>query len=227
MCLTEVVDSDDHSQWTRLFMLAKCVVASPAAGHRLRWREIMQLVKSRLLRWLDGDIDTLWSEVLECGQALLKRRKGMGHSCSNNAHRARLAVQSGRYGKAMKALSSAGIATPSPEVIQEMLNKHSQTAPPILPHGSVPSPTILSEAIVLKGVRSFPNDSAPSPSHFCPSHLRGAVGCPSPDRASRLLSVLTRFINLLDSGGVPPSVVPHLCGATLLAYSLLRIPTFA
>ena len=217
VCLTAVVDSDDLSQWTRLSMLAKCVLASPATGYRLRWCEILRLVMSCLLRWLDGDIDTLWSEALECGWALLKRRKGMGHSSSSNAHRARLAVQSGIYGKAIKALSSAGLATPSPEVTQEMLNKHPQTAPPTLPHGSVPSPTILSEAIVLKGVRSFPNDSAPGPSHLRSSHLRGAVGCPSPDRASRLLSALTRFINLLASGSVPPSVVPHLCGATLLA----------
>ncbi len=42
-------------------MLAKCVLASPASGHRLRWREILKLVKSRLKRWEDGDLLDLWS----------------------------------------------------------------------------------------------------------------------------------------------------------------------
>ena len=42
-------------------MLAKCVLASPSAGHRLRWREILGLVKARIQRWLDGDLAALWS----------------------------------------------------------------------------------------------------------------------------------------------------------------------
>ena len=41
--------------------------------------------------------------------------------------------------------------------------------------------------------------------------------CPSPDHAKRLLSSLTRFVNLLAAGQAPSSVIPHLCGATLLA----------
>ena len=37
-CLLAVVDDPvDLSQWTKVFMLAKCVLASPAAGHRLQW----------------------------------------------------------------------------------------------------------------------------------------------------------------------------------------------
>ena len=41
--------------------------------------------------------------------------------------------------------------------------------------------------------------------------------CPSPDRAHETLSALTRFVNLLISGHTPSSILPHLCGATLLA----------
>ena len=59
--LTSVVSSSsDISQWSKIFMLAKCVLASPATGHRLRWREILHLVKSRLKRWDDGDLTSLW-----------------------------------------------------------------------------------------------------------------------------------------------------------------------
>ena len=41
--------------------------------------------------------------------------------------------------------------------------------------------------------------------------------CPSPDRSNQILSSLSRFTNLLASGGVPPPIQPYLCGATLLA----------
>ena len=36
-----------------------CVLASPSAGHRLRWGEILGLVKTRIQRWLDGDLVAL------------------------------------------------------------------------------------------------------------------------------------------------------------------------
>ena len=218
-CLRAVVCSpDDLSQWSRLFMLAKCVLASPATGHRLRWREILKRVKSRLQRWADGDLMTLWSEALDDGRSLAKRRhQSASASSSGNFWRAKLAVQDGQYTKAIRALTSEGLASPSPEVLQEMQNKHPQAPPPHVPPGPVPSPASLSEPVILKGVRSFPNASVPGPSGLRPSHLREAVVCPSPDRASQALSSLTCLINLLAAGKAPPSVLPHLCGATLLA----------
>ena len=48
---------DDITSWTRLFMLPKCVLASPHSGHRLRWREILKLVKSRITRWQAGELN--------------------------------------------------------------------------------------------------------------------------------------------------------------------------
>lgn len=46
-------------------MLAKCVLASPVAGHRLRWRQILKLVRSHLDRWRAGNnIEALWLEVV-------------------------------------------------------------------------------------------------------------------------------------------------------------------
>ena len=97
-------------------MLAKCVLASPAAGHRLRWREILKLVKSRLQRWSDGDLGALWVEALKGGQ----------------------------YSKAIKALTSDGLAAPTPEIVQEMLAKHPQAALPTLPPGPAPPPPLRS-----------------------------------------------------------------------------------
>jgi hypothetical protein len=120
-CLRSVVFSpEDLSQWSRLFMLAKCVLVSPAAGHRLRWREILKRVKSRLRRWEDGDVISLWLEALDDGHSLAKRRdKSSSASSSNNFRRAKLAVQEGQYTKAIRALTSDGLASSSPELLLE------------------------------------------------------------------------------------------------------------
>ena len=126
-------------------------------------------------------------------------------------------VQDGQYNKAIKTLSSDGLATPSAEVMQEMLAKHPQTTPPALPPGPVPPSATVTESTVQKAVRSFPNGSAPGPSGLRPSHLREAVGCPSPDQANLVLASLTKFVNSLAAGRAPPPIIPHFCGATLLA----------
>ena len=211
-CLSAVCDAPaDLSRWSKLFMLAKCVLASPATGHRLRWREILALVRSHIDRWL-------WLEAVAGGKTLSKRvQSSSGSQQSSNIRRAKLAVQDGQYSKAIMALTSDGLATPSAEVLEEMLSKYLQAAPPTLPSGQVPPPLTVSESAVKRGVRSFPNGSAPGPSGLRPSHLREAMGCPSPDRANRFLSSLTRFLNLLAAGRAPPTITPHLCGTSLLA----------
>ena len=126
-------------------------------------------------------------------------------------------MQDAQYSKAIKALTSDGLAIPSSEVISEMLNKHPQAPPPSLPTDPLPSPTKLPVSAIMRGVKSFPCGSAPGPSGLRPSHLREAVGCPSPDRANSVLSSLTRFTNLLAAGQSPSFVLPHLCGASLFA----------
>ena len=218
-CLRSVAHNpEDLSQWSRLFMLAKCVLASPAAGHCLRWQEILKLVKSRLQRWADGDWSSLWSEALEDAQSLAKRQSRASASTSTSNYRsAKRAAQDGRYSKAIQALTSDGLASPSPEILREMQKKHPQASPPSVPLEQVPSPAILSEPAVLKGVRSFPNDSAPGPSGLRPSHLQEAIRCPSPDWAAQALNTLTCLVNLLAAGRAPPPVLLHLCGASLLA----------
>ena len=177
-CLSAVCDAPaDLSRWSKLFMLAKCVLASPATGHRLRWREILALVRSRIDRWLAGDLVALCLEAVAGGKSLAKRVQSSSVSQqSSNIRRAKLAVQDGQYSKAIKALTSDGLATPSAEVLEEMLGKHTQVAPPNLPSAWSGATSIHCERVSSqKGVRSFPNGSAPGPSGLRPSHLREAV----------------------------------------------------
>ena len=53
--------------------MTKCLLASLASGHQLRWRDILKLVKSRLERWLANDLTALWSEAVNGGRSLSKR----------------------------------------------------------------------------------------------------------------------------------------------------------
>ncbi len=96
-CLSCIISTpDDLSRWTSLFALAKCVLASPASGHRLRWREILKLVKTSLQRWLDGEAADLWAEAVVYGDSIAKRgKKSTSSSSSLNIRRARKATQEG------------------------------------------------------------------------------------------------------------------------------------
>ena len=157
-----------------------------------------------------------FAEAVSAGCSLSKRCPVDSSQRMCNIRRAKSAVQDGQYRKAIKALTSGGLASPCKEVLREMLSKHPQGTVPHLPPGLVPPSAILHESAIRKGVMSFPNGSAPGPSGLRPSHLKEAVQCQSPDHANRLLTSLTNFVNLLAAGRAPPSFSEHLCGATLL-----------
>ena len=98
-----------------------------------------------------------------------------------------------------------------------MLAKHPQSPLPSIPSSPPPSPITINEAVVAKALRSFPGDSAPGPSLFRANHFKEAVFCPSPDRGNKALRAVMTTVNHLCAGRAPPEVIPHLCGATLLA----------
>ena len=117
-----------------------CCSTLHAAGHRLPWREILQLVKARLRRWVSGDWNGLWADALSesrskrlCQRRPLPNDNSPAQSTSQRHHnirRARSAVQDGQYSKAIQALTSEGLAPPSTEVL---LTKHPQAPPAALP----------------------------------------------------------------------------------------------
>ncbi len=77
-------------------MLPKCVLASPASGSRLQWREIVKVVKARLQRWSEDDFGSLWSDALKCGHSLSARKDySPGSARSSNIRRAKTTVQNG------------------------------------------------------------------------------------------------------------------------------------
>ena len=72
---------------------------------------------------------------------------------------------------------------------------------------------------MLNYLKSFPLGSAPGPTALRANQLKEAVFCPTPSRASSALESISKIVNLLCSGQgqAPPDLIPHLCGATLLA----------
>ena len=186
-------------------MLPKFILVNPAAGRRLSWRDILRQVKSRLRRWATGDYTTLWSEAQTEGCALSRQARAPSTSPNTQwSHNARHA-QDGLYSKAIQALSSEGLASISPEVLQEMQSNHPQATPTALPLGPVPPPTPVSEACVLKVVKT--SCSAAGPSGLRPTHLSEAVCCPAPDRAREALTSLVSFVNVLAAGLAPTPVL--------------------
>ena len=181
---------------------------------------MVKLVKTRLRRWDSGNFLELWNEALDAASdshhSRKKKKAPQEMLRRSNARRARRAVEDGQYRKAIQALSSGGLAPPTPEVLNEMLAKHPQDPLPVLPTDPCPTPAVISERAVLRALKSFASGSAPGPSSFRVSHFKEAVLCPSPDRATRALHSLTAVVQLLSAGQLP-LVVPHLCGATLLA----------
>ncbi len=168
----------------------------------------------------------LWSDHLACverhaertGRREARKQPSQQDTLrSLNARRAKRAVGAGQYRKAIQALTSEGLAPASTEILDEMLAKHPQSPLPPSPSSPPPPPITVREATVSKALHSFPADSAPGPSRFRATHFKEAVFCPSPDPGNKALQAITGTVNLLCAGLVPQQVIPHLCGATLLA----------
>ena len=209
--------------WQKLFMLPRCILFNLPRGGRSHSGDYLKSVRSRIRKWREGKISELWEEAVAQDNkfnAHLSRRNLSDQSLDSlrhsNVSRARRAVKDGQYRKALQSLTSAGLAQPSQPVVDEMRAKHPPSCLPTLPSGPAPPPVRFSEDEVAKALKSFPNGSAPGPSGLRSNHLKEAVFCPSPDRASRALRSLSQLVNILCAGNVPNGVIPHLCGASLL-----------
>ena len=179
------------------------------------------LVKTRIRRWRGGDLLGLWAEVESSRAQLLShhgRKKVSPESLKEgNARRARQAIEDGQYKKAIQVLTSNGLAPASAEAHVEMLAKHSQAHCALIPVDPTPTPIQVGAEDVVRALKSSPSGSAPGPSSFRANHFKEAMFCPSPDRGNTALLGILKVVNLLCAGRAPSVVVPHLCGASLLA----------
>ena len=221
LCSSICQDPSNLCAWQKLFMLPRCILANPTRGGRTQWRVTQELVKSRIRSWLAGDFAQLWEDVLaeheRYAHKILKKTISPESLRKANAQRARRAVEDVQYRKAIQALSSSGLARVTPEILEQMLDKHPNSPPPPIPPGTPPPPPEISHQDVLRALKSFPSGSSPGPSGLRANHLKEAVLCPSPDHAAKATRALSEVVRLLAAGHSPQAVVSHLCGAILLA----------
>ena len=222
VCSTIMVHPADMDGWVKLFMLPRCVLASPVRGGRTHWRNTVKLVRSRIRRWRAGDYCALWADMMEDEDMQARSSKKskaipLEQFRRANARWARLAAENGQYRKALLTVSSAGLADATSELVDAMLAKHPQSPSPLIPPSPIPpSPTIY-ETYILKALKSFPSGSTPGPSNLRANYLKEAVQCSSLDLSAHATLALTGVIQLLCAGHCPPDIIPHLCSATFLA----------
>ena len=127
-------------------------------------------------------------------------------------------VEDGNIKAAIRLLNSDDKpASFNEEVFAQLQARH---PPAVTDSKSPPDPSLfcplqVSEADVLRAIRSFPAGSSGGPDGFKPQHLLELTNCPS--NGSRLLTAVAGFVNMVLDGGVPSTVMPVFFGGRLIA----------
>ena len=215
-------DPENIVGWKLWAMFVFCVVPGGKKDKRTRRPgdlSLVQLVKSRLRRWRSGEAASLWSEALAVTRMSRRpRAKPRAQSEADqedlNAQRATQYASEGHYAKALKSVTSAGLAPATAENLRVMEQLHPRAPPPTVRHTDVLSIKLSNEE-VKKAVFSMPTSAAAGPDSFRPSHFRAAIGESAPGRRDRALASLTKLVNSVAAGHVPPPVRPYFASAKL------------
>ena len=140
-------------------------------------------------------------------------------SNESNIRRARVRAEDGQLSKAVAALTSKGLATPSDATVAAMLSLHPNADPPTPPNFSegMPRPFHHSFETVIEAAKNFPKGSAAGASGFRPQVFRDVVTCPNKSFATRAGLSLTAIVNHMSAGAAPRYMARYLSGAPLLA----------
>ena len=127
-------------------------------------------------------------------------------------------IEDGNLRAAVRILcSEESIAPDNEETFKELCLKH---PPGVQLNSSISSQESIghlevTEAEVLKAIRSFPSGSSGGPDGIRPQHVLQLVTCPVQGREA--LTAITSFTNLLLKGNCHQAIRPILFGANLLA----------
>lgn len=117
----------------RLLLVAKCTLRVPVRGGRRRLSATASLICSCLQRWLSGDVRALFLEVLESNNNNKSSRKDIKcNQKSSNLKRCLQQAKEGHYGRAIRAISSNGIASPGDSAaLKDLIDKHPLSTSPL------------------------------------------------------------------------------------------------
>jgi len=130
----------------------------------------------------------------------------------------RLAREDGRFGAAIQALGSSGVAEPGPVTTKILREKHPMDKR-IIELGFGPQPPefsqqamVFDEDSVRESLRSFPRGTACGRSGLRAAHLLEMVGCEVPD----FLKSFTAVLNIAVSGRASEKFAPFMASAILV-----------
>ena len=133
----------------------------PRGGMRKRY-VVSALILARLRQWQEGDLISLWEEA-RAGYRSPHPHTSPEDILLSNAKRALRQAREGRYAAAMRALGSAGCASPdNAKALNDLLSRHPQH--PIPQRSGVhftPPPISVDPEAVLSALKSFPHGSSP------------------------------------------------------------------
>ena len=125
-----------------------------------------------------------------------------------------LVCERGEFSNAIKALHSDGIAAPSHQVFQQLLEKHPDG--PDMDYLSLPidleQPAAISEEELCASLSSFKKSSAPGRSGLRADHLMQLLAVPIPDLKANVAKVMTIYIQ----GKAPAALAPLFASAPLI-----------
>ena len=219
---------DDARVWILEYMFCRAILPAGRGPRQGDSYSQAKQVKDRLRRWGRGEYRALWDEAVQLTKVpprARRQRRRTGEpevvekaQVEKNAERAAKLAQEGQYTRGLQTLTSHGMADNSRATVEQMRAKHPQAdqAAPFQPT-STAQQISFSQKDVHQAAKSFRRGSAPGPSGLRPEHLKVALKAPSPSKADKALQALTKVVNLMVAGLVPPEVAPYLCGARLHA----------
>ena len=215
-------DPENIVGWKLWAMFPFCVVPGGKKDKRTRRPgdlTLVQLVKSRIRRWRNGEAAILWSEALALTR-MTQRQRARPRTLTEadqealNAQRAAQYASEGHYAKALKAVTSGGLAPTTAASLRIMEQLHPRAPPPTVLHTDEPSIKMSGEEIK-KAVLSMSTAAAAGADGWKPSHVRAAIGESCPGRRDRALASLVKLANSVAAGHVPHSVRPYFASAKL------------
>ena len=185
--------------WIELSMFAKTVLRADARG--LRPGQSFVHARNRMDRWLQGDREGLWREVvIESDRRKAKKGKGV---LSAKAREETVNRQAGlgRIGRAVTAIVSVGLAADTDKVQRALRAKFPVREFPVTPGGmALPQASGIEVEYFIKQLDTFKAGAGAGPTGLRPQFIKELVGVSGDDPC---VDAMHRVAVLFAEGRVP------------------------
>ena len=224
--LDRCVEESITETWSELFHFAWERLYQPGIDPKGQPRSLHYSLTSKIKNQLNAAHPSPHAILEMFGKKANRKKAGSGNKNSKDgeklARRIDQKLSEGDIRGAVRAVSSTtGLAKFSQETAQLLEAKHPRQVegnmiPTLLQLPDV-EPLTTSEDEVLTAINSFPPGSSGGPDGLRPIHIKDMISRSAGDAGARLLSSITKFVNLVLRGSVCPQVLPVLFGASLCA----------